>query len=182
MTFQSPEELSALSPRLVHYAITTFGCRDVLRFLGKRGSVQQFKSAEILSHLGTRSEGVRVKHAINRNSVKMYDKQGSVLRVETTINNTRQMKVYRAAENDPQGTPANRILRKGVADLHRRSEISQKSNERYLEALASVDSEPRLPPRCAVGPAGRDGPCGPSTRWPTRMPASWKQSVAASSC
>lgn len=142
--FQSPEELSALYPRLVQYAMATFGSSEVLRFLGKRGSVQQFKSAEILSHLGTRSEGVRVKHAINRNSVKMYDKQGSVLRVETTINNTRQMKVYRAAENDPQGPEGWRILRKGVADLHRRAEISQHSNERYLEALASVDSEPTL--------------------------------------
>jgi hypothetical protein len=30
-------------------------------------------------------------------------------------------------------------LRKGVADLHRRAQVSQRSNERYLEALAAVD-------------------------------------------
>ncbi len=91
----TPKELSALYPRLVQYAMTTFGSGEVLRFSGKRGSVQQFLKAEILSHLGTRSEGVRVKHALDRNSVKMYDKQESVLRVEATINNTRQMKVFR---------------------------------------------------------------------------------------
>lgn len=142
--FTSPKPLSALYPRLVQYAMTTFGSGEVLRFLGRRGSVEQFKHAEILSHLGTRSEGVRVKHAIDRNSVKMYDKQQTVLRVETTINNTRQMKVFRRAENDPDGPASWQRLRKGVADLERRAEISQKSNERYLDALSAVDAQPTL--------------------------------------
>ena len=87
---------------------------------------------------------MRVKHAIDRNSVKMYDKQKSVLRVETTINNTRQMKVFRAVENDPDGPESWQKLRKGVADLNRRAKISQKSNERYLDALSAVDTEPTL--------------------------------------
>jgi hypothetical protein len=87
---------------------------------GRPACVQRFQKAEILSHLGTRAEGMRVKHAIDRNSVKMYDKQQSVLQVETTINNTRQMKVFRASENDPDGPPSWQKLRKGVADLHRR--------------------------------------------------------------
>lgn len=142
--FRSPEDLSALYPRLVQYAMTTFGSAEVLRFLGRQGSVQQFKKAEILSHLGVRSEGVRVKHAIDRNSVKMYDKEQSVLRVETTINNTRQMKVFRTAENAPDGPASWQKLRKGVADLSRRAQISQNSNQRYLDALAAVEATPTL--------------------------------------
>jgi hypothetical protein len=142
--FSSAEELSALYPRLVRHAMTTFSSGEVLRFLGKRPRVERFHVAEILSHLGTRAEGVRVKHALDRNSLKMYDKQGSVLRVETTINNTRQMKVFRAAENDPDGPQSWLQLRKGVADLARRAEISQKSNERYLDALSAVEVEPTL--------------------------------------
>lgn len=142
--FRSPAELSILYPRLVRHAMLSFGSGEVLRFLGKRPCVQQFRNAEILSHLGTRSEGVRVKHAVDRNSVKMYDKQQSVLRVETTINNTRQMKVLRASQNDPDGPPSWQKLRKGVADLERRAQISQKSNERYLDALSAVEAEPTL--------------------------------------
>lgn len=142
--FHSAEDLGAVYPRLVQHAVTNLSTPDVLRFLGKRPHVQKFTTAQILSHLGTRHEGVRVKHTLNRNSVKMYDKQHSVLRVETTINNTRQMKVYRAAETVPSGPKGWRILRKGVADLKRRAEISQKVNERYLEAMASVDAEPTL--------------------------------------
>lgn len=142
--FRTPQDLSALYPRLVRHAMMNFGSREVLRFLGKRPCVEQFRKAEILSHLGVRCEGVRVKHALDRNSVKMYDKQQSVLRVETTINNTRQMKVFRAAENNPDGPQSWQKLRKGVADLARRAEISQKSNERYLDALAAVEAEPTL--------------------------------------
>jgi hypothetical protein len=142
--FRTPEDLSALYPRLVRHAMMSFGSREVLRFLGKRPCVEQFRKAEILSHLGVRCEGVRVKHAVDRNSVKMYDKQQSVLRVETTINNTRQMKVFRASENNPDGPQSWQKLRKGVADLARRAEISQKSNERYLEALSTVEADPTL--------------------------------------
>jgi hypothetical protein len=142
--FRSAADLSALYPRLLRHAVTSFGSGDVLRFLGKRSAVEQFRAAEILTHLGARCEGVRVKHALDRNSVKMYDKQGSVLRVETTVNNTRQMKTFRASEKNPDGPPSWQKLRKGVADLHRRAEISQKSNERYLDALAAVDSTATL--------------------------------------
>ena len=31
-------------------------------------------------------------------------------------------------------------MRKGVADLHRRAQVSQKTNEHYLDALAQLDT------------------------------------------
>lgn len=142
--FRSPQALAAVYPRLVRHAMTNFDCGNVLRFLGKKAGVQQYRTADVLSHLARRPEGVRVKHAVDRNSVKMYDKQESVLRVETTINNTRSMKVYRASEDDPHGPKSYQKLRKGVADLHRRAQISQASNERYLQALGAVESEATL--------------------------------------
>jgi hypothetical protein len=48
---------------------------------------------EVVSDLKGRPEGIRIKHRLNFNSIKMYDKQGSVLRVETTINDARDLKV-----------------------------------------------------------------------------------------
>ncbi len=133
--FRSAESLAAVYPRLLRHAITNFSSADVLRFLGR----QRFGTSQIHSTLKRRIEGTRVKHQLNRNSVKMYDKQGSVLRVETTINDPRDMKVYRTKEGEPEGRKEWLRLRKGVADLHRRVEVSQKSNERYLEALAAVE-------------------------------------------
>ena len=86
-----------------------------------------------------RPEGIRIKHRVNRNSIKMYDKEGSVLRVETTINDARDMKVFRPKEGDARGKKEWRYMRKGVADAHRRAHVSQAANDRYLESLAAVE-------------------------------------------
>jgi hypothetical protein len=137
--FHSADDLAELYPRLVRHGMLHFGGEDVLRFLGRPGTVRHLKTADLQSDLKRRHEGVRIKHSLNRNSVKMYDKQASVLRIETTVNDPRDMKVFRPVEGDPKGPKAWRRLRKGVSDLHRRAEVSQASNERYLDALAAVD-------------------------------------------
>ena len=92
--FKDAAALAKLYPALVDHAIKRFSCRDVLRFLGRRTKATRF-AGEVFSTLLARSEGVRVKHWAEENSIKMYDKQGSVLRVETTINHVRRFKVRR---------------------------------------------------------------------------------------
>jgi hypothetical protein len=69
----------------------------------------------------------------------MYDKAGSVLRIETTIARTKDFKVFRPPHDKPKGKLEWRPLRKGVADLHRRAQISQRSNDAYLDALSAVE-------------------------------------------
>jgi hypothetical protein len=144
VVFRSAADLAALYPRLVHHGITTFGSHDVLRFLQQKvpahGGVHGRFAGEVQSDLKHRPEGVRIKHCYGLNSVKLYDKQGQVLRVETTIHDASGLKVYRPAGDDPAGELKWQGLRKGVADLHRRCELSQAANERYLEALAAVES------------------------------------------
>ncbi len=142
--FRSPAALETLYPALLHHAITTFGSSDVLRFLGKKtnasGEVPGHFQGEVVSDLKTRPEGTRIKHRLKANSIKMYDKQGSVLRVETTINDPGDFQVYRASETDPDGPKSLRKMRKGVVELPARAKASQASNRRYLESLAAVDS------------------------------------------
>lgn len=136
--FRSSCALAAIYPALVRHGMTTFSSPDVMRFLG--GKVHGAFKGEIISDFKDRPEGVRIKHRLGRNSVKLYDKQGSVLRVETTINDPYGMKVFRSREGDPDGPSSWRPMRKGIADLHRRTRLSQASNDRYLDALASVDT------------------------------------------
>jgi hypothetical protein len=146
--FKSPRPLQRLYPALVRHAITSFSSADVMRFLGHQvaahGKVRGNFKGEIVSDLKQRPEGIRVKHTLNANSIKMYDKQGSVLRIETTINQTRDFRVYREAQIGAHGRAKNegkkawRILRRGVVDLKRRTEVSRAANERYLTALAST--------------------------------------------
>ena len=89
----------------------------------------------------TRPEGVRVKHRVNGNWLKMYDKQGRVLRVETVINDPTDFRAYRPKEGGPKDDLQWRVLRRGVADLHRRAAVSDAANQRYLDALADVDAD-----------------------------------------
>lgn len=146
--FRSPTILTELSPRLFRHAWLQFDSGDVMRFLGRRGVTAQGPngnfSGEVVTDLKRRPEGMRVKHRLNQNWIKMYDKQGSVLRIETVINDPRDMKVYRSKESEPDGPKSWQRLRKGVADLHRRAVISQAANERYLDALATVDDSRSL--------------------------------------
>jgi hypothetical protein len=144
--FARPQRLAQLYPRLVHHGIKSFGSQDVLRFLGHKppaNGVGKF-AGELNSSLRKRPEGLRIKHFVNGNSVKLYDKQGTVLRVETTINHPEEFKVWRARENDPEQKKAWCELRRGVADLPRRAQVSHAANERYLSALAVVDEKTPL--------------------------------------
>ncbi len=134
--FQSPRALAALYGPLTRHAVATFGSRDVMRFLGKKPG---HFLGELVSDYKQRPEGIRVKHRLKANSIKMYDKAGSVLRVETTINDPRDFRTFRPKEGAPHGPKTWRRMRKGVADLHRLTQVSQAANERYLEALAALD-------------------------------------------
>ena len=94
-------------------------------------------------------EGSRVKYTLNGNSAKFYDKAysvyGNVLRgAETTLNNVKDFRVYRPKEGGPEDDLQWRPMRKGIADLHRRAEVSGKANQRLLDALASVDDSQRV--------------------------------------
>lgn len=147
--------------------MTALASPDVMRFLGKKlpkhGGVNGHFKGEVVTDLKTRPEGLRIKHRLNHNSIKMYDKQGSVLRVETTINDARDMKVYRRKEGDPKSPKSWRRMRKGVADSRRRAQVSRAANDRYLESLAAVESKQPLgnwPARCANRPPGMVAACG----------------------
>lgn len=147
LVFRDAATLARLYPQWVRHAITTFGCTDVMRYLGRRvpteaGRVPGHFAGEVISDIKSRQEGVRAKHSVNGNSVKMYDKAytpvGNVFRVETTTNRPQEFRTFRRAEGQTQGLKRWHVLRRSVADMPRRAEISLAVNGRYLAALAST--------------------------------------------
>lgn len=148
IAFRSGRVLKSLYPRWIQHGLVSFGSQDVMRFLGRSFARQPYINGhfqgEVVSDVAARPEGIRIKHRVKGNTLKMYDKQGSVLRVETTINDARDLKCYRRAEGDPSGPKTYRRLRKGVADLARRAELCDAANRRYLEALAAADTSTPL--------------------------------------
>ena len=79
-----------------------------MRYLGRRvwleGPVPQNFTAEVVTDRKRREEGVRIKHRINDNSLKAYDKPfttfGNALRFEATTLKVSGLKAYRPKEGD----------------------------------------------------------------------------------
>lgn len=141
--FRSPDDLARLVPVFLRHGLLVSDSPSIMRYLGQGHPTASGKIAgrlprEIWSDYRRRFEGVRIKHWINRNSVKLYGKWLNLLRLETTSNWTRAFKVFRAPENDPGRAPSWQKLRKGVSDLHRRCLLSERCNQRYADAVSAV--------------------------------------------
>jgi len=147
IVFQRADDLKRLMPLLVQHSVLSFSCADVMRYFGRKinlsGDIPASFSGILQADLKRRQEGERVKYRMNGNSAKFYDKAyseiGSVLRVETTLTTVGDFRVYRPKEGGPEDELDWRPMRLGIADIHRRAEVSQKSNERLLDAMAQVD-------------------------------------------
>jgi len=151
LVFRDAAQLRTLYPQLVHLGMVGFSSPDVLRFMGKKISRQGTPlggyELPITTDLKIRAQGVRIKHRLGPNSVKLYDKAydelGAVLRSEVTIITPKYFRIYRQTA-DPESQPAWRPMRGSTADMDQRAEVSQKVLDRYCSALAAVDDSTTL--------------------------------------
>jgi hypothetical protein len=139
LLFGSKEALAGLFVRLVEYAWLTFSPKRVLGFLGRKWHARF--DGEVQTHCKTEREpGVCIKHTMKGNRLKMYDKFGLLLRVETVINQPGEFNVYRTCKHhDGSRTTGWFGMCKGVANLHHYQRQALACNRRYLEALQAVD-------------------------------------------
>lgn len=141
--FSDTKYLHNLYQDLIHHGMTTFSSPDVMRFLGRRvtaaGEIPLTFQDNVTTDIKQRHEGVRIKHRCGRNSVKIYNKYFNLLRAETTMNDPTDFKVFRSKQGGDGRKKSWLPMRKAVSDLYRRAEVSQATNDRYLNALAVVD-------------------------------------------
>lgn len=153
VVFKTRRRLQPLLPDLFRHAMTAFSATDVMRFLGRK--LHGNFAGEVTTEHRKRPEGVRIKHTMKSNSIKLYDK-ANVLRVETTINNPREFRVCRTV-TEPDG-PARRWRPMGsVANTYRYFQCGRSANTRYLDALATA-------PRYGEGIDAFDALCRPRIR------------------
>jgi hypothetical protein len=136
--FQDRQALTELYPHLLEHACLHFSAQDILTFLGRR--LHPRFDGEVLTDCKKgRWPGARIKHRVKNNWLKMYDKFGQMLRIETVINNPREFKVRRRVQRQGQSRLAWCPMNKGVANFYRYHEVARAANDRYLNALAVVD-------------------------------------------
>jgi hypothetical protein len=152
--FSSRAALEEMLPDLYAHAAMAFSAEDVFRFLGRK--YHGGFDGEATTSKRRRPEGWRVKHSINRNSIKVYDK-ASVLRVEVTINNPSEFKVLRAVQTAEGPSRRWCPMGKSVANTWRYHQVGAGANRRYLNALAAA-------PMNGKGIAALDALCRPHVR------------------
>ena len=137
--FGDRQALADLRPKLYEHAGLCFSAPRIMSFLGRK--YRETFAGDIKTHWHRREPGAAVRHYVKRNVLKMYDKAGAVLRIETVINQPREFFVHRTRHKRDGGKRVGWFpLSKAVANLYRFAQVGQKANERYLEALAVVNA------------------------------------------
>jgi hypothetical protein len=139
--FRDPAVLAGLYPRLLDHATLHFSAEDILTFLGRRLH-PRFDGEVLTMCKKDRLRGARVKHRVKNNWLKMYDKFGQLLRIETVINQPREFKVRRWRTRDGRRQLLWCPMNKGVANFYHYRAVARAANGRYLDALAVVDPPP----------------------------------------
>ena len=141
IVFRKQADLQAIYGNLTRTAIHTVKPDTVATFLGRKLS-PQFEG-EMGNRFNIRIEGTRIKHTMGPVSLKLYDKFGLILRIETTVNDLTFFKHYRKVEHR-DGTSETKwaAMQKTVYSLPALRELLEASNRRYLEFLSAV-ADPR---------------------------------------
>jgi hypothetical protein len=146
LLFTGRAALAGLYRALVDYAVRTFTPKDILSFLGRKWD-RRFDGEVHTQYEDERWFGTRIKHRMKTNWLKMSDKFGRILRVETVINSAKEFWVYRTQHHrDGTSSVGYYPMTKSVASLVDSQEQALACNRRYLDALAVVnDPAPAYP-------------------------------------
>jgi hypothetical protein len=146
--FEKPGDLNPLMDALLPHALMT-GTRDRgFRYMGRpvnvAGQPHPLANPEVLTRANVWHEGVRIRHWVDRNSVKLYNEHNN-LRAEMTMNHPAMFRVYRHPEGQKHSGVKNPMaLRKGLADIAVRTQVAADINHRFMEHIAALQDETPL--------------------------------------
>ena len=138
IVFRRQADLGAIYENLTRTAIHSVKPDNIATFLGKKlhGNYQD----EMGNRFNIRIEGTRIKHTMGPVSLKLYDKFGLILRIETTVNDVSFFKHYREVEHR-DGTKEKKYaeMQKTIYSLPALRELLLAANRRYLEFLSAIE-------------------------------------------
>jgi len=138
MVFDKPDDLKFVYEAIVHTAIHSVKPENIATFLGKKLTGKY--EGEMGNHFNKRLLGTRIKHHMGATSIKMYDKFGYVLRIETAVNDVSQFKISRDVQQR-DGSVIRKVapVKKNIYSLFPLGGLLKASNRRYLEMVSSWD-------------------------------------------
>ena len=138
IVFHRQADLAAIYENLTRTAVHSVKADNIATFLGKKlhGNYQD----EMGNRFNIRIEGTRIKHTMGPVSLKLYDKFGLILRIETTVNDVSFFKHYRQVEHrDGSQEMKYAAMQKTIYSLPALRELLLAANRRYLEFLSAME-------------------------------------------
>ena len=139
LVFKAQQALQAFYPHLLETLIQAVKPADIATFLGRKlhGNYQD----ELGNSFQARIEGTRIRHRMGPVTLKMYDKFGIVLRIETTVADVsffqqRRQVHHRDGTTSIQWTK----MRKSIYSLPPLQEQLAAANHRYLQFISAIDT------------------------------------------
>lgn len=136
IVFKKQSDLKLLYEPLIRTAIHSVKPENIASFLGEKlhGNYQ----GEIGNNFNTRIQGTRIKHQMGAVSIKMYDKFSLAMRIETTVNDVSQFKLYREVDQrDGSKIKKMAVMKKNIYSLFPLTRLLKASNHRYLEFIST---------------------------------------------
>ncbi len=129
--FNKQSDLGPLYETLIRSAIHSVKPENTTSFLGRKlhGNYQ----GDMRNNFDTRILGTRIKHRMGASSIKMYDKFGIILRIETVTGNVSEFKHLREVETR-EGKTVRKIapMKKTMYSLYVLAHFLKAANRRYL--------------------------------------------------
>jgi hypothetical protein len=136
--FADRETLAPIYEELVRTFSHAVKPDNVAMFLGKR--LHPRYDGELGTRFSTRQEGHCLRHYMGPSGIKMYDKFGQVLRIESFTNDVSFFKHHRRVEHrDGSYSYQTANMRKTIYSLPALDELLSACNRRYLDFLSAVD-------------------------------------------
>jgi len=111
----------------VRTAVHAVKADNVATFLGRK-LCGQYRD-ELGNDFQTRIQGTRIKHHMGKAAIKMYDKHGLILRIETTVNDVSFFKHHRRVEHrDGSWEMKTAALKKSIYSLPELMELLRAAN------------------------------------------------------
>jgi len=134
--FKKRSDLKLLYEPLIRCAIHSVKPENIASFLGEK--LHWNYKGEMGNNFNTRILGTRIKHHMGTVAIKMYDKFGLILRIETTVNDISQFKHYREVDHrDGTKTRKNAQMKKNIYSLFSLAGLLKAANHRYLEFISN---------------------------------------------
>ena len=180
LVFKDSGSLKGLYQDLLQHATVCLSAEDVLTFLGKK--LSPAFQGELLTDFKHRKLGARVKHQVKTNWIKMYDKFGRVLRIETVIQHPYDFKIRRRGTCNGKPVvgwfPMCKRVTTSAVIVRSRSSPTPATSRPWPSCLTS-HKPARIWTRSPSPCAARVAPSAPSTLFRIRTSSCFERSCVA---